>query len=90
MPFKKGDKKPENSGRKKGVENLATRRNKALIQKIVDDNADKVQEWLNRTATKNPSKALEQYTKLLEFVTPKAKIEVEMDTKVFKVDVIDD
>lgn len=83
MSFEKG--KDKSGGRKKGVENKNTVAVKKNFQELFDNNIDNVQTWLDKTATKNPSKALELFLKLAEFVQPKAKQKIEISEHVIKV-----
>jgi len=46
--------KPENSGRKKGVQNKVTREFKTIVQDLIDENADNVRLWLERVANGVP------------------------------------
>ena len=41
------------SGRKKGVQNLATRNAREAISRLVDGNADRMQGWLDEIAKKH-------------------------------------
>jgi hypothetical protein len=46
--------KPENSGRKKGVQNKVTREFKSIVQDLIDENADNVRVWLDQVAHGSP------------------------------------
>ena len=85
MPFKKGHKLAK--GRPKGQQNTVTVEVKRNFQHLFDDNITSVQEWLDRVAKDNPAKALELFLKLAEFVVPKAKQEIELNTKTIIVSV---
>ena len=67
--YTKGHKKV--GGRKKGVTNKVTSDVRFAVGEIVKNNADKVQGWLNRVGKTDPAKALDCYTKLLEYHIPK-------------------
>ncbi len=78
MSFKKGDPKPPNSGKKKGSHNHVTKDAKALMESLVDYGLEHAQKWLERTAKKNPARALEALAKMAEYRLPKlAKTDVE-------------
>lgn len=78
MSFKKGDPKPPGSGRKKGQANHVTKDAKALMESLVDYGLEHAQKWLERTAKKNPARALEALAKMAEYRLPKlAKTDVE-------------
>lgn len=68
MPFAKGNK---HAGSRKGKPNKSTTDARTAISKIIDGNAHKVQGWLDRTAAKNPPRALDLYIKLAEYAIPK-------------------
>lgn len=78
MAFKKGDPKPPGSGKKKGSHNHVTKDAKALMESLVDYGLEHAQKWLERTAKKNPARALEALAKIAEYRLPKlAKTDVE-------------
>jgi len=52
--------KPENSGRKKGVQNKVTREFKSIVQDLIDENADNVKVWLDRVAHGVPGEYLDR------------------------------
>jgi hypothetical protein len=64
-------KKRAGPGRPKGSVNKATADVRTAIAHIIEHNAPKVQGWLDRTASKNPGKAMDLYIKLAEFGIPK-------------------
>ncbi len=79
MPFKKGDPKPPTSGRKKGQVNHVTKDAKLLMEELVDYGLEHAQKWLERTAKKNPARALEALAKMAEYRLPKlAKTDVDV------------
>lgn len=71
MTFKKGDKKPENSGKTKGVSNKSTTLAREAIAMFIDNNIDKMSEWLSRVAEKDPDKAIDCLMKAMEYHIPK-------------------
>lgn len=83
MPFEKGQKKK--GGRVKGTPNKNTSENRAVMQALFDNNKEFVNEWFMRTSKRQPAKALELFIKIAEYVTPKAKIEVELESKIIQV-----
>lgn len=66
--FKPGDKR---AGRRKGAVNRATTDVRAAIAEIAQANVANVQSWLERTARKQPSRALQLYLDLIEYHIPK-------------------
>ena len=66
--FKKGEKKP-NQG-KRGP-NKATIQAREAIALFVDNNAGRLQEWLDRVADDNPQKAFELFQSVVEYHIPK-------------------
>ncbi len=76
--------KRENAGRTKGVQNKVTKETRDAFKKLVEDNTDKFQEWLDEIAEKNPAKAFELVTNLAEYVLPKlsrTEVKAEIETK---------
>jgi len=64
-------------GRKKGVPNKVTADVRAAIARFAENNVDKLQEWLERVAKKDPARAIEIYARVIEFHVPKlARTEV--------------
>jgi len=73
--FVKGHKKM--GGRGKGVTNKVTADKKALMSALVDYGLKNAERWLERTAKKNPARALDALAKLAEYALPKlAKTDV--------------
>lgn len=72
MPFKKGKKKT--GGRMPGVVNYKTRsvdELRAVLKEILDSKMDKIPEWIERTANRSPSKAVELIANLAEYTIPR-------------------
>ena len=67
-PFSPGDPR---AGRPKGIPNKATRDVRAAIAQFAEGNVDKLQEWLDRVAAKDPAKAAELFVRVLEYHVPK-------------------
>lgn len=78
MPAPKGTRPPAmGRGRKKGVPNKVTADVRAAIARFAENNVDKLQEWLERVAKKDPARAIEIYARVIEFHVPKlARTEV--------------
>lgn len=47
--------RPEGSGRQKGSLNKVTREFKAIVQELIDENADNVRVWIERVANGSPA-----------------------------------
>lgn len=58
-------------GRTKGVPNKVTTEVRALFAGIVERNASKVEEWINKVAETDPGRAADLFFKLSEFHLPK-------------------
>lgn len=58
-------------GRPKGLPNKATQQAREAIGKFVDENAGRLQEWLDRIATKDPEKAFSLFQSVIEYHVPK-------------------
>lgn len=59
-------------GRKKGVPNKATKNAREAIARLVDGNADRLQEWLDRIADEEgPLKAWQCMMDVVEYHIPK-------------------
>ncbi len=71
MTFKKGDIKPESSGRKKGSENKATKDIKEAYKMLIESNLDNMTAWIERIAQTDPDKAIKILSELSEYVVPK-------------------
>lgn len=69
-------------GRKKGTPNKSTKETRETFKKVLNDNLDNLDVWLNKVADKNPEKAINILLKISEFIIPKLnKIEVEETPK---------
>lgn len=70
-------------GRKKGTPNKATADVRAAIALIAQANVENVQDWLRRTARKQPARALDLYLSLCEYHIPKlARTEVKHEGEI--------
>lgn len=69
MPFKKGDTKPEESGRKPGTPNKTTEEMREWIRSILEK-----QDIIKDLAALDEEKRLKIIVELMEFVVPKPKI----------------
>lgn len=69
--FKKGDKKPANSGKKKGTQNKATKDIKEAYRLLIESNLENMTKWLKDIASKDPAKAIYIISDLSEYVVPK-------------------
>ena len=68
----RGSKKGERrGGRKKGTQNKATLAAREAIAKFVDDNADRLQAWLDEIAADDPEKAFQLFQSVIEYHVPK-------------------
>lgn len=57
--------------RKKGEVNKVTKDIKQAFKKLVEDNIDNMEKWLNRVAVNNPEKALRILIDLSPYIVPK-------------------
>lgn len=79
--FQKGHKNV--GGRKPGSKNKLDADAKVLLDKLIDYGLDHAESWLAKTAAKNPGRALEMLSKMLEYRVPKlAKTEVGVNGQV--------
>ncbi len=63
--------KTSGQGRKKGVPNKATSQAREAIALFVDNNANRLQEWLDRVAEDNPERAFQLFQSVIEYHVPK-------------------
>jgi len=71
--------KPPNAGkgRPAGVPNRVTGAFRETVNRLLDDNAENVSQWLAQVAIEDPAKAIELVAKLAEYAVPKlARTEV--------------
>lgn len=69
MPYEKGNK--ISKGRPPGTPNKATYMAREAIALFVDNNAYRLQEWLDRIADENPEKAFNLFQSVIEYHIPK-------------------
>ena len=70
MPFTKGDPNINRNGRPKGSRNHVTKMIEEQFGNVLENKLDKVELWLQQTASENPAKALELLMKLSERFLP--------------------
>ena len=58
-------------GREKGVPNKATTKAREAIALFVDDNSEKLQDWLDKVAQDNPAEAFKLFQSVIEYHIPK-------------------
>jgi len=72
MPFDKDTaKKAGQLSTRKGKPNKATNEARKCFQLLVDNNAPRLQQWMDEVAKDNPAKALDFFIRMAEFVIPK-------------------
>ena len=71
MAFKKGDKKPKNSGKKKGVPNKSTTLAREAVARFMDKNTGRLEKWLDQIAEESPKDAFDCVMKVMEYHIPK-------------------
>ena len=69
MKFEKGNTKGK--GRPPGLQNKATQAAREAIGMFVDNNAGRLQEWLDEIAQTNPEKAFNLFQSVIEYHVPK-------------------
>ncbi len=62
---------PPGPGRPKGAPNKATLKAREAIAAFVDDNAHRLEEWLDRIAEKDPKQAFDCFQSVIEYHIPK-------------------
>lgn len=78
----KGAKKTPGSGRQKGATNKATQNAREAIAAFVDNNAHRLEGWLDQIATKDPKQAFDCFQSVVEYHIPKlARTEGTMEHK---------
>jgi hypothetical protein len=60
-------------GREPGTCNIVTKEIRESFQSLIEQNLPEIQNWINSTAQKDPSKAVDLILKLSEFCLPKLK-----------------
>lgn len=74
MAFEEGHGKV--GGRKKGTPNKSTQEARSAIALFVDNNAHRLQVWLDAIAEKDPEKAFNLFQSVIEYHVPKlARVE---------------
>lgn len=79
-------------GRPKGIPNKATSQAREAIAMFVDNNAHRLQEWLDRIAEEDPEKAFSLFQSVIEYHIPKlARTEVngEINHNLFTSEVVE-
>lgn len=72
MPFdKKTAKEAGQLSTRKGTPNKVTTEAKECFQLLVENNAPRLQQWIDEVAKDNPAKALDLFLRMAEFVVPK-------------------
>lgn len=66
-----GKGQPKTGGRKPGVTNVATGQAREAIAMFVDNNADRLEGWLDRVAQDNPAEAFKLFQSVIEYHIPK-------------------
>lgn len=73
---------PPGPGRPKGMPNKATTQAREAIAMFVDNNAGRLQEWLDQIAEKDPEKAFSLFQSVIEYHVPKlARQEIDTNLK---------
>lgn len=73
---------PAGPGRPKGSPNKATNMAREAISMFVDNNAGRLQEWLDKIADKDPEKAFSLFQSVIEYHIPKlARTETRLTDK---------
>lgn len=75
MGFTKGQ-SGNPSGRPPGVGNKTTNKIREAFQVLMESNVDRMSEWLEQVADKDPKAALDLFIRMAEYTTPKlARVE---------------
>lgn len=70
--FQKGDKRPENAGRKKGTPNKITDQAREAIVLLIESRIDQLPQWLDEVHEQDGAQAaFKCLTSLLEYYVPK-------------------
>jgi len=65
------EKRPRIGGRQKGTPNKITNEAREAIAMFVDNNAHRLEGWLEQVAEKNPEKAFQLFQSVIEYHIPK-------------------
>lgn len=63
--------RPKTGGRARGTPNRVTTDVRRAIAIFAEENAYRLQEWLDRIASEDPAKAADLYVRLLEYHVPR-------------------
>lgn len=80
MAFKKGDKKPENSGKQKGSQNKVTGKAKELLVMAIDSQSVHFDEVMLKLKEDEPREWAKIMIQLFKFVAPE-KLDITSDNK---------
>lgn len=78
MAFQKGDKKPVNSGKKKGSENKVTKEAREIFKDIMEGEVSNVKDALDKVRAKSPFNYILCFSKLAPYFMPK-QIDIKTD-----------
>ena len=82
MPFEKG-KSGNPKGRSKGAVNKSTTEFKDALNRLLEDSAPKMTQWLEDIAQDDPTKAFDILSKFAEYIHPKlSRSDVNLDATV--------
>lgn len=70
-PTRGGLRSTSGQGRKKGVPNKVTADARIAIAAFVNNNADRMQDWLDKVAVESPEKAFNMLKDVIEYHVPK-------------------
>jgi hypothetical protein len=71
MPFVKGDKRINKSGRPAGALNRSTEQAKLAVARLANQGLDALREDIEKIRKQDPVEAAKLYMKLLEYIVPK-------------------